>query len=174
MGEARVIANSSVLIVFARAGRLALLHRTVGAISITREVEQEAILAAPERADAQALAGALERGHVVIITAKKPRIAEVLKRYPNLGVGEASVIAAAMDGGELTLLVDERPARRAGTLEGLQVVGSLGLLARARRSRILKSNQELSSALRDLLSAGLWVAPEVVEAFWEGVGGREG
>jgi hypothetical protein len=36
---------------------------------------------------------------------------------------------------------------------------------------VLNSSLDLPAALRHLLSSGLWVAPDVVEAFWEGVGG---
>ena len=172
MGGARVIADSSVLIVFARAERLDILYRTVGKVGITREVREEAIDAAPHRPDAQALARLLERGRLRVVPVRPERVATLRRSYPNLGGGEASTIAACLQHREKTVLLDERVARRAAALEGLEPVGTLGVLARARRVGVIKSNQELGGALRGVLSAGLWVAPEVVEAFWDAVGAR--
>ena len=160
------------LIVFARAQRLDILFRTLGNLAITREVQREAIGAAVGRPDAQVLADALRRGRLSVVSVAPRRVAALIARYPNLGRGEASVIAAALQKGEGTVLLDERAARRAAALEGLQAVGSLGVLARAHRAGVLKSRKELAEALQEILSAGLWVAPDVVEAFWAGVGGR--
>jgi predicted nucleic acid-binding protein len=167
-----LIADSSALIVFARAQRLDILFGTLGNLGITREVEKEAMGTAVDRPDAQTLADALRRGRLKVVPAPPSRVAAIVARYPNLGRGEASVIAAALQVRERTVLLDERAARRAATLEGLQAVGSLGVLARAHRMGVLKSRKELAEAVRDILAAGLWVAPDVVEAFWEGVGGR--
>lgn len=167
-----MIADASVLIVFSRGQRLDLLRRTVGTVGVTRAVRDEAIGAAPRRPDAASLVQAFRRGHIVAVGVTSRRIESVIRRYPNLGRGEASVLAAALQRGEREVLIDERAARRAATLEGLQPVGSLGVLARARRMGVLKSNVEVAAAVRDVLSAGLWVAPDVVEAFWGSMGGR--
>jgi len=168
-----LIADSSVLIVFARAQRMDILFRTLGSLGITREVQKETIGAAADRPDGQVLAAALRRGRLKVMSVAPRRIAELRGRYPNLGRGEASVIAAALQNRERVVLMDERAARRAAALEGLQPVGTLGVLARAHRAGVLRSRKELAEALQAILSAGLWVAPEVVEEFWEGVGGRQ-
>jgi predicted nucleic acid-binding protein len=172
MGGAGLIADTSVLIVYARAQRLDVLLRTLREVSLTKDVREEAIEAAPDRRDSQALADAIRRGRISVAAVRPARVAALRRRYPNLGRGEASVIAAAIQNRDRTVLLDERAARRAAALEGLQAVGSLGVLARARRRGVLKSHREVADVLRDLLSVGLWVAPDVVEAFWQGIGGR--
>ena len=172
MGEEGVVADGSVLIVFARADLLGLLHRAVGKVSITGAVRDEAIRAAPHRPDAVALARAEERRELVELKVDVRRVQSVLRAYPNLGRGEASVIAAALQHGRTTVLMDERTARRAALLEGLSPVGSLGILARARHRGVVRSTEELATALRAVLAAGLWVAPEVVEEFWAAVDPR--
>lgn len=172
MGGESVISDSSVLIVFARAERLEVLTQAVGRVAITPDVRDEAIDAARDLPDARALARALDRGRIVEVPIALGRVGAVARRYPNLGRGEASVIAAALARQETVVLMDERAARRAAALEGLRPVGSLGVLARARRAGTVRSNADLARILKDLLGAGLWVSPEVIEAFWESVGPR--
>lgn len=167
-----MIADASVLIVFARAERLPLLLGTVGKVHVTRDVIAEAVDSAGQCPDAQAIARAVEEGDLVVVAVRKGGVDGVRGRYPNLGRGEASVIAAGLQRKAHAVLMDERAARRAASLEGLRPVGSLGVLARAWHAGRFNSRGELSAALQELLEAGLWVAPDVVEAFWQGVGGR--
>jgi predicted nucleic acid-binding protein len=169
-----VIADASVLIVFVRAQRLDVLLRTVGKVSVTREVHAEAVDAAGDRPDAQAIARAVEGGRIARVVADRRRLDQIASRYPNLGRGEASVIACALQRKEKVVLMDERAARRAAAIGGLRVVGSLGVLARALHAGVIGSRRELGRVLQDLLEAGLWVSPDLVEAFWQDVGGRFG
>jgi predicted nucleic acid-binding protein len=172
LGEARVIADASVLITFARAERLELFFRTLEKVRVPRAVVEETVDAASQKPDAQAIARALERGQLAVVPVRSPNILRIMRRYPNLGPGESAVIAAALQHREETVLMDERAARRAAVLEGLEPVGSLGILARARRKGKLRSNEELGLAVRDLVAAGLWVSPDIVEAFWAEIGER--
>lgn len=167
-----MIADSSVLILFARARRLDLLQATAGPIQLTAAVRNESIEAATDRPDSRDLGAELEAGRFTLVAVSRRRVAAVRRRYPNLGRGEASVLAAALEHGESAVLLDELAARRAAVLEGLAPVGTLGVLARAHRPGVLKDNRDAAAALRNLLAAGLWIAPEVGESFWEALGGR--
>lgn len=165
-----MIADSGVLIVFARAGRLALLRRLFATLDVPPAVRREC-LAAKEAPDAAALLAAMRTGWIRV--RRPPPRAEgvVRRRYPNLGRGEVAAIALARGAREREVLLDDALARRAARLEGLTPVGSLGVLARAHRRGVLRRDQ-VARALGDLLAAGLWMAPDVIESFWAALGGR--
>jgi predicted nucleic acid-binding protein len=165
-----LIADAGVLIVFARAGRLPLLRRLFSTGDVPPAVRREC-LAAKEAPDAGALLSAMSTGWIRV--RRPPSRAEAIlrRRYPNLGRGEVAAIAIARGVREREILLDDSLARRAARLEGLTPVGSLGVLARAHRRGVLRRDQ-VARALGDLLAAGLWMAPDVIESFWAALGGR--
>lgn len=167
-----MIADSSVLILFARAGRLQILEDTVGRLEAPAAVLEEAIDAKPDRPDAQALAALRDAKRLEQVRVPPEPVDVLHERYANLAPGETAVLAAALDRDEDVVLLDERPARQAARLEGVDPVGSLGVLARAYREGLLKDKAALAEAVRDVLDAGLWVSADVIEAFWARVGGR--
>lgn len=172
MGGVLVIADASPLILYARVQRLDVLFRVAGPVRVTEAVRAECIDAAPERADARALSAALDAGRVSLVPVEPRRLTAVRRRFPNLARGEASTLAAAMQHGERVVLLDEGRARRAAALLGLRPVGSLGVLRLAHHSRALPSKEALAETIRDMVAAGMWVSPVVIETFWKDVGGR--
>lgn len=164
--------DSSVLILFARTERLSLLHRVAGPLEVPEAVRSECVSAAPHQPDARVIGAALDEGLLVPIGVKARKIDSLKRRYSNLGRGEISVIAGAIEKNQKFVLLDELPARRVALLEGLEPVGSLSVIARAHGTGLLKSKADVAEALRDLIEAGLWVTSEIVEVFWEGLGGR--
>jgi predicted nucleic acid-binding protein len=52
-----------------------------------------------------------------------------------LDLGEATVIQTALQDGVVTVVLDDRKARRVARLAGLEVTGSLGVLVQAKRGR---------------------------------------
>lgn len=172
MGGVLVIADASPLILYARIQRLDLLLRVAGSVRITEAVRAECIGAAPERPDARALSAALDAGRLSLLPVEPRRLAAVRRRHPNLARGEASALAAATQHGERVVLQDEGRARRAAVLLGLRPVGSLGILRLAHHRGFLPSKEALAETIRDMVAAGLWASPAVIETFWKDVGGR--
>ena len=76
------------------------------------------------------------------------------------GRGEAEVIEYARLHGNLPVLLDDRAARRAAEALGLQVHGTLGVVAAAVKKSVLAS---FPAAVAALKKAGLYVSNEVVE-----------
>lgn len=165
-GEA--VADASVLIILARAGRLELLEKTLGAVLVPQAVKRECVEAAPERPDAARVAAAFARGSLIEVD--DPSTGELARLNPNLGRGELAALELARSR-RLPLRADDASARRAARLLGIPSAGCLGVLARAYDKKLL-DRQGLVDAVADVVKAGLWVSPDVIESFWRALGGR--
>lgn len=166
MGDEKVSADSSVLIVLAKAGLLRLLARVFDRVLVEAAVEAECLAGLADRADARAIEAALAQGSLARSTASAPAVRALAKRHPNLGPGEIGAIALGRAG---LVLIDDGLARRVARIEGATPVGTLGVLARAHRIGAIRTREELAAALRAVLGAGLWVDASVIEAFWASV-----
>lgn len=172
MGEPRVVADTSALILYARSGQLALLADLFGSVLVPTAVRDEVLRDARTRPGGAAVGAALDAGWLKVATAPGPRLAALRRKHPNLGEGELAALALAGARGHDIVLVDDTLARAAARLEGLRPVGSLGILVLAHRRGLLKTPRAVEDALRRLLQAGLWVGADVVEEFWHALGGR--
>jgi uncharacterized protein len=74
------------------------------------------------------------------------------------GVGERAAIALAAHLSADSIVMDELPGRRAAARLGLNVVGTLGLLVRAKRRGLIESVQPEMDAL---IASGLYVSEHV-------------
>jgi predicted nucleic acid-binding protein len=77
-----------------------------------------------------------------------------------LDEGEAEAIALAVERPGCALLLDESRGRRVAERFGLDVVGTLGVLVRAKRAGLVPAVRPLVAALRE--AHGFRVAAEVV------------
>lgn len=77
-----------------------------------------------------------------------------------LDAGEAAVIQLALDEGIGRVCIDERRGRQLGRAVGLDVIGSLGLLLRAKTAGLL---DELRPYLERLQAAGIWYDEDLLE-----------
>ncbi len=76
-----------------------------------------------------------------------------------LDAGEAAVIQLALDEGIGTVCIDERAGRRLAAAVGLTVVGTLGLILRAKREGLLPS---VRPVLDRLQAVGIWYDGELI------------
>lgn len=85
----------------------------------------------------------------------------------DLGVGEREVIAWALCR-RIPALIDEAPARRVAKRVGVvEVVGSLGILARAKS---LKMVEEIAPLVLQMKRNGIYFGDDLVDRFLEAVG----
>jgi predicted nucleic acid-binding protein len=95
----------------------------------------------------------------------QPLAAQILRA--SLDPGESEVISLAVELSAGTVVLDDWPARRLAKLLRLPVVGTLGVLARAKREGLVASVRPRFEALTD---TGFWASPELLEGILRDLG----
>lgn len=85
----------------------------------------------------------------------------------SLDVGEAAVIQLALEQNIETVCIDELKGRRAASAVGLKVVGSLGLLGRAKSLGIIS---EIKPYLEKAVDNGIFYDENLIKTFLESFG----
>lgn len=156
MSAPLLVADSGPLIALARLDLLAIPSRLFGGLLVTATVWHE-VTREPRAAEQAALAAALQDGLLRVEEDPKqvpPALAEV-----RLDEGERSALALALVRGAV-VLVDERRGRACAADMGLAVVGTLGLLVRAREVGLLERVRPLTDAL---LASGYFLAQPLID-----------
>ena len=118
-----VIADTSCLIVLSKIAKLSLLKELFQEITITQEVAHEFGEELPE--------------WISILTLKDPIRKRILQL--ELDEGEASAIALGLEHDGSLLLIDERKGRQKATELGLKILGTLGVLIKAKEKGLITS-----------------------------------
>lgn len=129
------VSDSSPLIIFQRIGQLNLLAVLLERVYIPPAVRREVFGTDP-------LPNWLEERHLA-----QPLAAQVLAAQ--LGAGEREAIALALEAHATWVLIDEIPARRLAQTLRLIVVGSLGLLVKAKDQGLIPEVRPLIEAMRN-------------------------
>jgi predicted nucleic acid-binding protein len=153
------VTNASPVIVLAKAGHLRLL----------RELPDELLL--PDAVVAEVLAGppadparqALEAGWAAPQPAGIPT--ELLEW--GLGRGETAVLALAQQRAPATVILDDAAARTCARALGLSLLGTLGIVLRAKRRGLISSAADV---LRDVRAAGLHLDDGTIRQALEAIG----
>ena len=124
-----VVSNTTPLIAFARIGELALLQKIVEHVLIPDAVWRE-VTEAGNRLGAEEIRNA-SWVEVRTVRAIPPELS------PLLGPGETEAIALAEEITASEILLDERAARAIATARGLNIIGTAGLLARAKQRGLI-------------------------------------
>lgn len=149
-----LVVNASPLIFLGNVDRLDLLH-TIGAgrIVVPDPVFDEVISGghADKAANALARATWLEKRPA-------PPIPESVAAW-DLGPGESSVIAIALQEADARVVVDDLNGRKCGLAHGLGVIGTVGVVVTAyRRGRVADPR----AVLQELRGAGMWLSDAVI------------
>ena len=123
-----IVADTGPIVVFARIGRLSLLRDVTGTLLIPDAVHSEIF------AKKGVMPGASEVAQAAWIQRVSVVDRAIVDRMPSvLHAGEREAIALAKERGA-QLLVDEIRARRAASVQGVEVIGTLRILDHAKRS----------------------------------------
>lgn len=138
----RTVANSSCLIVLERIGRLDLLPGVFGSVLIPEAVAKEIGFSAPWLEIRGAKVNPLEA-----------------KFRNQLGAGESAALILAIEVAPARIILDDRRARRAARELGLLMIGTPGILVRAKQRGVLNRVGPVMTAMR---KAGFYVSKELV------------
>ncbi len=135
-----VVSDAGPLISLGRLDLLSLLPALFAKVQVPQQVLDECLVR-PEQADPRRVRAALGAGWI-----------QVCETVPDLGpaelgLGERAAIGRALEIGA-GLLADDFAARRYALSQGLAVIGTLGVLAMAKRSGRLESIAPLIERLR--------------------------
>lgn len=162
MGHERkvTVSNSGPLIHLAKIDKLVLLKELFGEVHIPSQVKIEVVDAGKEEgmADAFLIEGEIENGWI-IVDGDIDNVEDIAK---NVGIdeGEAAAIVLARKMGQ-TILLDDLASRRFATGLGLEVTGSIGILFKSTRLKILPKNEALNCL--DKLARIMWLSVDVYE-----------
>jgi predicted nucleic acid-binding protein len=125
-----VVADSGPLIIFARTCGIGLLRSVVSDILVPRDVALECT-SQRDKPGARAIQLAIDRGHLIV--EDNVDLSSLPQVLPLLGPGELAAIALAKTR-RVPVLMDEKIGREVARQQGVQIVGSLGALLKAKQS----------------------------------------
>ena len=149
-----VVSNASPLITLARAELLYVVPSLFESLFISPQVQQE--IAERNRAGAEAFHSS---AWLNVVSLNNPtELAEFVSRT-GLGLGELSTILLAQQLNADAAIIDERRARTLAATKSIGLLGTIGLLELCFKKG---SVQDLRKAYLQLLEAGMYVTPEIL------------
>lgn len=155
-----VILNNTPLIALWVLNRLDLLRSIYDVVYIPTAVQDEFL--------------AVSREHRLQSLAQSPwiqiaqlQIPEYALTFPDLDLGEAEVLALAVERSARLVIIDERKGRRYAKRLGLSVTGTLGVLLAAKAKGLIVN---VAPMVDMLLENGIYLHPELVERALQAAG----
>jgi predicted nucleic acid-binding protein len=156
-----IVADSGPIIVFARIGRLNLLQQVLEELIIPEGVYKEVV----ERGAGRAGAAEVERGDW-IHRREVSRRASLSLLPSHLQAGQQEAIVLAQELGA-QLLIDESEGRKIARERGIKVVGSLGVLAEAKRMGLIGKVRPIIEEMR---AATYRIGDNILSEFLQRIG----
>ena len=162
MAERLVAADASPLIGLAAAGAFDLLRRLFERVTVTAEVRDE-VMAGGGRPGVREMAEAIDNGWMVVAVAGPDKA-----QFADLGAGEASTLALAIESpGPCLILMDEPVGRAHARARGIPVTGLAGVLLAAKRAGFIS---RVSPLLERLEGSNFRLSEEVIRTVLEQAG----
>ncbi len=148
------VVNASPLIFLARGGHLDLLRIMGSPLLIPRPVADEIA----HRGDSDPTVRALAN-NVWLTVVESTKVPEHVAGWA-LGPGETSVIAVAIENPGLVAVIDDLAGRKCASASGVPVIGTLGIVLRARRQGLIAAARPV---LEDLVGGGMYLGRDVLD-----------
>ncbi len=153
--EVLVVSNSSVIIALVRICRLDLLEKLFGKVIVPEAVWKEATVEGKPGYEKIVRAGFLH-----VERARNMGLVALLEEFIDTGEAEAIVLALELKAD--LLLVDDRDARNLAKKLGLQLMGTLGVIALAKYRGLIPKAKPI---INQLIESGFWISRRVLEEF---------
>ena len=153
MASRRWVVNASPLILLGKTDNLHLLAGLADVVAVPRAVAKEV----GTKPDGEATLQILARNPTFARADDETVSPEILSW--DLGAGETQVIANARCHGADRVVIDDLEARRCAKAMGLRVIGTLGIVGRAKASGLIERAEPVIKHLRE---TGLYVSEELV------------
>ncbi len=127
-----IVSDTSCLILLDKIGKLDLLRSIFGKITITKIVANEFKQKLPE--------------YIQIENPENITYQKIFQSF--IDIGEASVLALAMEKKNCLLIIDDNKNRREAKQLGLKYTGTLGILVIAKQKGLIKSLTEIIEDIR--------------------------
>lgn len=154
----KIVVNTSPLLAFSKMQAFDVIGQLPFEFISPTEVENEILIGAKQGYDAQI------PSWLKIENLKSPLSSLAIA---SLDVGEAAVIQLALEQNIETVCIDEIKGRRAAKAVGLNVVGSLGLLGKAKTKGLIV---EVKSFLEKATRSGIYYDEKLIENFLQSLG----
>jgi len=153
----RLVLNASPIICLAKAGLLTKALSVAAEVVVPRAVGEE-IFVAKDSKDAAVSWLQTEAGQRALCDVGPP--SSFVLAW-DLGAGESAVITEAFSSAGSVAVLDDLAARRCALALGVEIVGTLGLLLRAKKAGHISS---LRQALDAVVDVGLFVGSQHIAA----------
>jgi len=161
MAHRRWVVNASPLILLGKTGHLGLLGVLTDEVVVPRAVADE-VGAKPD--GGAALQEIIAASSFAIVENGEATL-EILSW--DLGAGETQVLAHALTHKAERVVIDDLEARRCAKAMGLGIVGTLGIVGRAKAMGLIDQAEPVVRRLRE---TGLYVSDELVRRLLKEVG----
>ena len=141
-----IVTNSTPLISLSKIGKISLLQNIFGKVFIPDAVYNEVSVQGQGRVGWN-LPSYIKTKHVTNTMASR-----FLRAQLDYGESEAIVLAKEMNAD--LLILDEKKARRIAKLNGITVIGTIGVLQKAKDEGIIKSIRE---CMDEMIESGIWL-----------------
>jgi len=159
--ENRIVVNTSPWIALSICGQIPLLKKIYNEVYIPFGVKEE-ILAGGKKG-----IGVRELRESPWLKIEKVFDIEKVNLLYELDQGEAEVIILAKEKGIKQVLLDEKVARLQAKVLRLNVIGTLGLLLKAKKEGMVSNIKPL---MAKILENGIWIKGEIVEGILKDAG----
>jgi len=154
----KIVVNTSPLLALAKMQALDAVGRLPFEIFCPAEVEAEILAGANQGYETEIPAW------LTILSLKNPLSPLAIA---SLDAGEAAVIQLALENNISYVCIDELKGRRAALAVGLKVVGSLGLLGRAKKLGLISNARPFIEKAKN---SGIYYDNSLIEAFLKSLG----
>ncbi len=155
-----VVSDSTVIIALAQVCRLDLLEKLFGEILVPEAVWREVTVRSKPGSEKIRVDGFI---HVRKVHNKE--LVSLLREF--VDEGEAEAIALALEANANLLLIDDRDARSLAKKLGLQIMGTLGVIALAKYNGLIL---EVKPIVDELVEKGFWISKRILEEFLRELG----